>query len=95
MIGQKKRMSLKRRRRLDGSARTALRRNVCALMMALSLVGQVPLGVAEEAFGARFKELPAADPRLVLWYAHPADKWENVVEFKTAPGVVYTLTAGG
>ena len=71
--------STKRRQRLNMTTKTSRMRDVRALMLAVSLVGLVLLGIAGRAFGARYKELPAPDPRLVLWYTHPADKWENAL----------------
>ena len=43
----------------------------------MSLVGLVLLSLAARVSGAQSVELTVPDPRQVIWYAHPADKWEN------------------
>lgn len=48
-----------------------------ALMLGVSLVGLLLLSIAGRALGAQSKELTVPEPRQVLWYTHPADKWEN------------------
>jgi alpha-L-fucosidase 2 len=58
-------------------AEMPLNREARALLIAVSLVGLVILGISVRAFATHPKELSAPDPRLVLWYSHPADKWEN------------------
>ena len=49
------------------------------LMVAICLVGLVSLVIAERVFGAHPQVLAPPDPRLVVWYTHPADKWENAL----------------
>ena len=41
------------------------------------LFGAGLLSLVGRASAAHPKALPAPDPRLVVWYTHPADKWEN------------------
>lgn len=48
-----------------------------AWLLIVGLVGLVVLGMPDGISVAHPRPLPAPDPRLVLWYAHPADKWEN------------------
>lgn len=58
-------------------AHTLLKKEVGTLLVAASLVGLVCLAIAGRAYATQSKDFPAPDPRLVLWYTHPADKWEN------------------
>ena len=67
----------KARPRLNEKAEPPLNQEVRALMVIVSLVGLVLLGIAEQSFGSNSKEPTGPDPRLALWYTHPADKWEN------------------
>jgi len=53
------------------------KQGVHVLMISVSLVGLMLLAMAERAFGVHSTQLPPTEPRTVLWYAHPADKWEN------------------
>jgi alpha-L-fucosidase 2 len=69
--------STKGKRRRDGKAGAGNKRVLRAAKVRLSLVGLLLLGLAGWAFGAQSSELTAPDPRQVIWYTHPADKWEN------------------
>lgn len=60
-----------------GKTETLLNREVHALIIGVSLVGLALVLIAGRAFAAHSRIPPAPDPRLALWYTHPADKWEN------------------
>src|SRR5690349_21794675 len=48
----------------------------------VSIVGLLMLGLVGRVFGSPQKAITNPDPTqrgLVLWYTHPADKWENAL----------------
>ena len=49
------------------------------MLVVVSFVGMLMWGMTDVLSEAHSKALPAPDPRLVLWYTHPADKWENAL----------------
>src|SRR6185295_17302352 len=50
-----------------------------ALLVVVSFVGMLICGMTDVISEAHPKTLSAPDPRLVLWYTHTADKWENAL----------------
>jgi alpha-L-fucosidase 2 len=46
-------------------------------ILGVSIVGLLLLSIAGRTFGSQSNEPTAPDPRQVIWYTHPADKWEN------------------
>lgn len=59
-------------RQLLRTNKTPLKLGMLALLFSVGL-----LSLAGRASAARPTVPPAPDARLVLWYTHPADKWEN------------------
>ncbi len=72
-----KHLTSETRQRLDKKATNPIRQELCALIVGVSLVGLLSSAIVGRAVGAQSKEMAAPKPRLALWYAHPADKWEN------------------
>ena len=63
-----------------------------SLVLVVGLVGLMLAVIAGRAFGTQLTEPSAPDPRLVLWYTHPADKWENA--FPVGNGRVGAMVFG-
>lgn len=65
--------------RRQGGGTSPLNQGFLVLLLVASLALLVLLAIAARAFAAHPIAPPAPDPRLVLWYTHPADKWENAM----------------
>jgi hypothetical protein len=69
-------VSIKPKDWLAGQNKT-VRHGRRALIVATSLVGLMLSVIAGRVFGTQLTKPTTPEPRLVLWYSHPADNWEN------------------
>lgn len=66
-------------RRNRGTGETSPARDLPSLLLVATSVLLALFAIAARPLAAHPIAPPAADPRLVLWYTHPADKWENAL----------------
>ena len=54
-------------------------RNVCWSILPTFVLGGMSLALGYPPDAPRTAPPPPADPAKLLWYTHPADKWENAL----------------